>query len=343
MTSRPRRAATVLSLGLVLFFLGFPASTAVRAEESRIVVPHSDLSPVLDGDLSEKWWRSACLAGPFRDETGKPARSLPTVVRMFYTDDALFFGLVCGDEEEPVAPAVRVRLTPPTGKTFEAVLGRRPSEGIACGVRHQKAGWTAEARVPFALLVPEAWRPRPGDVWRLRMVRAGAAKDGLLYFALTSLLPNGDAELDKDQNRLPDGWRIERDGLAPRVPEEADIETRWLVQGKRALWVSVKGRTVVSLPASLPLRRGTAYRFSGWMLLPVRRDVETVAVVRLPGIAKPATITEGRTFQRFEIVFTAGEKPAAPQVVVTGDGGSCYLDGCAIEMLAAPLKQAAKP
>jgi len=338
MTASPSRATAVLFL-----FLVFLASTATRAEESRIVVPHSDLSPVLDGDLSEKWWRSACLAGPFRDETGKLARARPTVVRMFYTDDALFFGLVCVDEEEPEAPAVRVHLTPPTGKPFEAVLGRRPSEGIACSVRHQKAGWTAEARVPFALLVPEAWRPRPGDVWRLRMARAGAAKGGLLYFARTSLLPNGDAELDKDQNRLPDGWRIERDGVSPRTPEEADIETRWFVQGKRALWVSVKGRTVISLPDSLPLRQGTAYRFFGWLLLPDRRDVETVAVVRLPGVAKPATITEGKVFQRFEIIFTAGAKPAAPQVVVTGDGGSCYIDGCAIEMLPAPLKQAAKP
>ena len=343
MIASPRRVVAGLPLGLALLFLSFSASSSARAEESRIVVPHSDFPPVLDGDLSEKWWRSAWLAGPFRERSGRPARSLPTVVRMVYTEEALFFGLVCGDEEEPAAPAVRVRLTPPTGKTFEAVLGRRPSEGIACAVRHQKAGWTAEARVPFDLLVPEAWRPRPGDVWHLHMARAGAAKDGLLYFARTSLLPNGDAELDTDQNRLPDGWRIERDGLAPRVPEEADIETRWFVQSKRALWVSVKGRTVISLPASLPLRQGTAYRFFGWLLLPDRRDVETVAVVRLPGIAKPVTVTEGRTFHRFEIIFTAAAKPAAPQVVVTGDGGSCYIDGCAIEMLPAPLKQAAKP
>jgi hypothetical protein len=68
-----------------------PSARATRVEEA----------PILDGVLDEALWQLASPVGEFRQrnpQEGIPATE-PTEVRIVYSSDAIFFGIICYDSQ----------------------------------------------------------------------------------------------------------------------------------------------------------------------------------------------------------------------------------------------------
>jgi len=327
-----------------------------RGVEDRVIIPLLQERPKVDGELDEKCWQSAAIVAPLGGRGAGAGQGLAAMARVFYTRDALCLGFVCAGQDQPGNGCVAAQVRPLGARafTFHAPghKGNDDAPGVQSAVRAQKAGWTAEIVIPLGVMAQGDFAPRPGDVWGLTLSRCAGSSGrgstvlswpappqasavvippvGLLFFSRANLLPNGGAE---EGEPLPQGWQITRDGVAAKVPDEADIEKQWLVEGRRSLWASIKGKTVVTLPDSLPLRLGARYRLTGTVWLPTRGGIDTRGTLIVPEAGGAIDLKATPAFERHTLVFVAKTTTVRPCLELSGDGGSCYVDDFSLEMV----------
>ena len=183
----PKKAPLFLTASLILGIMvgpslaqepPLPSARAVRVEEE----------PILDGVLDEPLWQQASPVGQFRQRNpreGAPATE-PTEVRIVYSSNAIFFGIICYDSQpDRIIATQRARDADlnfddsfsiildtfhshrnsflfqmnPLGARFDSWItdeGSRTSPEwderweVATTIGEQ--GWTAEVRIPFKAL-----------------------------------------------------------------------------------------------------------------------------------------------------------------------------------------------
>ena len=150
-------------------------------------------------------------------------------------------------------------------RTWKRADERKYKPGVSWKAATQKSadGWTAEIEIPFKSFLVDRLRPRRGDLWGMKLTRedyaaaGGRAVEmsswtaigknfsdpsafGDLVFESRNLLANGGAEIDKDGDNLPDGWRFRiqgQDGFVDRPPNVRLDETA-RAEGRRSLRVA---------------------------------------------------------------------------------------------------------
>ena len=194
--------------GAILILIAAAILSSVAAAAAPLTIPLQRAAPRIDGDLGEEFWRKAAPTARFVSlETGRPS-SQTVIAKIAATRKALYVGFIClgkGLDQDTFeiqlfpmavyAKSDRERKAPPPKKG--AAPKRAPAKNrlpgpdlfirclidaeartrvkgarakAAAAARRLPGGMTVEVRLPFDGLVPNEYRPRPGDLWMANLI-----------------------------------------------------------------------------------------------------------------------------------------------------------------------------
>jgi len=101
MKSKIFRLALILGLAVVLPLLGAEPAADLKGltPPKRVVVPRLHGAVEMDGELNEAVWTNAAVIEPFYHNDGSGVEREHTTVRLWYDDQALYFGWTCRDTD----------------------------------------------------------------------------------------------------------------------------------------------------------------------------------------------------------------------------------------------------
>lgn len=206
---------------LILIFLLLAPSLLPAQEQTkrRVAAAQSETAPIIDGEvLSEDLWQSIAPTGEFTQtnpDAGQPS-SQKTEVRILYTDDAIYFGIVCFDDDPATivvadsrrdAPlnntdSLRIILdtyldeqngfvfgTNPAGLEYDGQLTKSGAEsgfninwdGVwRVETQQGEFGWSAEFMIPFKTL---RYPTRESQTWGMNIQRNIRRRNENAYWA----------------------------------------------------------------------------------------------------------------------------------------------------------------